>query len=270
MEHPSKLLKSLGISALKNFGQNFLLHTNSLDKLNRELTSSNRILEIGPGLGAVTELFVDRGFSISVCEKDRTLVKYLKEKFGERITVVEGDFLKVDVSIWREQKITQAVGNLPFNITTPIITRIVDDMEYIDTFLFGVQLDVAKKIVSEKGNSLAHYLKATGDAEIFSVMKKGSFFPVPGVDAGWVLWKRNPKVSNVRAFELILRGLFWGKRKNIHNSLSKNPFFSKSSVVDTASWPGKLESYPDKPLLKRRPDDLNFSEIKELCDYFIK
>jgi len=234
-----------------------------------ELSNAERVLEIGPGLGAVTEFFINRDFSISVCEKDRTLVKYLKEKFGERITVVEGDFLKVDGSIWKEQKVTQAIGNLPFNITTPIITKIVDDMPFVKTFLFGIQLDVAKKIILDKGNSLAHYLKVTGDTALFSVMKKGNFFPVPGVDAAWVIWNRNPKVDNVKAFELILRGLFWGKRKSIQNGLLKNPFFLTSTHVDTTSWFEKVEQFPDKDFLKRRPDDLTFLELKDLYNYLL-
>lgn len=281
MEHPSKLLKRIGISALKSLGQNFLLHTNSLTGAEKEIILDEKILEIGPGLGAVTDFFLTRGYSMVLCEKDRSLAAYLREKYSDKIRekkleVIESDFLKVDTEIWKKANVTQVVGNLPFYITAPIITRVAGNMPFVQRFLFGIQKDVADKITVPMGNSLALYLHSLGDTRIFGPMRKGNFFPVPKVDASWVFWNRNHKVAKIDEFEIILRSAFWGKRKSLLNSLLKNPFIQAEGMEDTNERFQKklkkvesVESDTVKVLLTKRADQLSFNDYLELYHYLV-
>ncbi|MES0488384.1 MAG: rRNA adenine dimethyltransferase family protein [Leptospirales bacterium] len=278
MEHPSKLLKRIGIPPLKSFGQNFLLHTNSLTGAEKEIIPEEKILEIGPGLGAVTEFFLTRGYSMILCEKDRSLAAFLREKYSNEIQngkleVMESDFLKMDISVWEKANVTQAVGNLPFYITAPILTRVAGKMPFVNRFLFGIQKDVADKITVPKGNSLALYLHSLGDAKVFAPMKKGNFYPVPKVDASWVVWTRNHKVEKIEQFEIILRSAFWGKRKSLQNSLLKNPFIQAEGLEQIRErFQSRLKEVEDdtiKILLTKRADQLEFADYLKLYHYLV-
>lgn len=259
MLHPSKILKSLGIPARKSFGQNFLVNTHTLETFIGEFQNDQPTLEIGPGLGAVTDFFLERGFKLYLSEKDKTLAAWLEQTYRGRLEVTCDDFLKVPESFWQERNITQVVGNLPFYITTPIFVRVTRDMPFVQTFVAGIQKDVAQKIVEPRGNSLSLFLHASGDLRYLADVKKSSFYPTPAVDGAWVLWRRNPKIDDIAAFEVFLRGAFWGKRKNLRNALGKNPFFREHEV--SAGW-GERVSLLEPALLDARPDQLDFEQIK--------
>ena len=140
MLHPSKLLKELGISPLKQLGQNFQVDVHSVENAAAQIPAGAVILEIGPGLGAWTEVFLGRGHKMILVEKDRTLAARLKDKFAgsEQVTVHEGDVLEFDLESAEFAEVTAAVGNLPFYVTSEILLRLIVDCPRLTHGLFGL------------------------------------------------------------------------------------------------------------------------------------
>jgi 16S rRNA (adenine1518-N6/adenine1519-N6)-dimethyltransferase len=261
--HPSKVLASLDQRALKSFGQNFLVSQSSLVSLEKHFDIKKPVLEIGPGLGAITEYLVNKKFTVVAIEKDPKLAVYLKDRFKEfqeSVEVINADFLELSPEFFKERGITQIMGNLPFYITSDILTKVISETN-VDVFVMGIQKEVGERLLKESGNSPALYVKANGDIVDHRVIGKNNFYPVPDVNAMWLTWKRNQKIENMNLFEVFLRGIFWGKRKNFFSVLLKNPFFEK--VPETQRWHKNIMLMQIE-LTKLRADQLSFEEIKDI------
>ncbi len=260
MNNPRKLLEELGLAARKSLGQNFLVNTSSLNKIEAEIAGFEKIIEIGPGLGAMTGYMLELGKQVIAYEKDRGLSAYLKEHFAEAdFSLEQGDFLEVSTEELQQTGARAIVGNLPFYITTPILQRVVLELLFVDVFIFGLQYDMAKRIAAGKGNSLALFLAATGELKLLNKLSRNSFYPIPEVDAAFMSWRREPRVKDIAGFELLLRGSFWGKRKSMRNCLLRNPHFQKSETG--LKWAGLIKNKEyDSELLNKRPDQLSLDE----------
>lgn len=260
MIHPSKVLSSLDLRALKSFGQNFLVSQSCLVSLEKYFDPEKPVLEIGPGLGAITEYLLNKGFNVIAVEKDPLLAQYLREQFQGKIKVENADFLELSPEFFRENNVTQIMGNLPFYITSDIIARVINENR-VQIFVMGIQKEVGERLLKDGGNSLSLFVKANGDIVEHRVISKNNFYPVPDVNAMWIIWKRNQKIENMKMFEVFLRGVFWGKRKSFLNALLKNPFFEK--VPETQAWHKNILMMQDD-LGKLRADQLSFEEIREI------
>jgi 16S rRNA (adenine1518-N6/adenine1519-N6)-dimethyltransferase len=268
MLHPSKLLKELGISPLKQLGQNFQVDVHAIGNAAANIPANAVILEICPGLGAWTEVFLARGHRMILVEKDRTLAARLRETFSDnvRVQVHEGDVLQCDLSSPDFQPASAAIGNLPFYVTSEILLRLIVECQHITHGLFGIQLEVAERIASGKGSSLAIALGAQGKLFIAGKISRNSFFPVPNVDAAILGFERST-AANRPHLRALLKAAFWGKRKTLASALRKNPFWHKQA--ETAAWAQRLESAPDdlQPLLAQRADELSVADFQRLYDY---
>lgn len=268
MLHPSKLLKELGISPLKQLGQNFQVDVHSVENAAAQIPAGAVILEIGPGLGAWTEVFLGHGHKMILVEKDRTLAARLKDKFAgsEQVTVHEGDVLEFDLESAEFAEVTAAVGNLPFYVTSEILLRLIVDCPRLTHGLFGIQLEVAERIASGKGSSLAIALGAQGKLFIAGKISRNSFYPVPNVDAAILGFERSA-TANRPHLRALLKAAFWGKRKTLASALRKNPFWPEQA--ETVSWPERLMHAPPalQPLLTQRADELSVTDFQRLYDY---
>lgn len=268
MLHPSKLLKELGISPLKQLGQNFQVDVHAVQNAAPRIPPGAVILEIGPGLGAWTEVFLARGHRMVLVEKDRTLAARLRGRFAddERIRVHEGDILEFDLNSPGVCDATAAVGNLPFYITSDILLRLVVDCPRIAHGLFGIQLEVAERIASGKGSSLAIALGAQGRLSIAGRISRNSFFPVPNVDAAILAFERRANTSRPH-LRALLKAAFWGKRKTLASALRRNPFWSETAEI--SAWPRRLAKAPQQlqALLANRADELSVPDFERLYDY---
>lgn len=279
MSHPAEILKQKNLAPLKKFGQNFLVNTHSLDTVAESLDKHLVTLEIGPGLGAVTKFLLEKNFQLHSCEIDRSFASYMQETFGERLlSIIQADFLKTDSVYWQKKNIRQVVGNLPFYITTPILQKIVKDLPFIDKAVFGVQWEFAERICGEKNNSgsnsLEIFLNSCGQTKLLAKIKRNSFYPPPAVDAAWFSWQRDTSFGYIDETEKLLRGAFWGKRKNLLNSFLKNPFWEKDE--QTKKWRASLSATEQKNipqnirmLLQRRPDQLSAKEYQDILFFFL-
>lgn len=268
MLHPSKILKELGISALKHLGQNFQVDTHVVANAAPLIPQDAKVLEIGPGLGAWTEIFHARGHEMVLVEKDRTLARRLTELYQSdtRMTVIEGDFLELDATAEPVCSCTAAVGNLPFYVTSDLLLRIIVDSPRITHAIFGVQLEVAERLASARGSSLAIALGAQGKIKIAGKISRHSFFPAPNVDAAMIGFERIQ--GKERPYlRLLLKAAFWGKRKALGTALRKNPFWQTEAAAQ--HWGHRLTNIPGDlaELLEKRADDLSVADFCALYDY---
>lgn len=268
MIHPSKILKELGISALKHLGQNFQVDTHVVANAAGFIPAGATVLEIGPGLGAWTEIFHARGHSMVLVEKDRTLAKRLSEIYqsDSRVTVIEGDFLELDIHREPLSHCAAAVGNLPFYVTSELLLRIIVDSPRITHGIFGVQLEVAERLAAAKGSSLAIALAAQGKIKIAGKISRHSFFPAPNVDAAMISFERVTGTARPH-LRTLLKAAFWGKRKALGTALKKNPFWEADAVAQ--NWNGRLAAAPPAftALLEKRADDLDVADFCLLYDF---
>jgi 16S rRNA (adenine1518-N6/adenine1519-N6)-dimethyltransferase len=267
LKHPSQVLQGLGLKARKSFGQNFLTSQSSLQGFEKIISPHTNILEIGPGLGSITEWLTQQNYTVKVIEKDRLLAKYLTEAFTS-VKVIEKDALQVELADINDCSF--AIGNLPFQITAPCMQKTILSWSNLKGALWGLQYEVARKLASHKGNSLALLLQSTGTVRFIRKISRNSFFPVPAVDGGWVYWERNLKTrANANLIEILLRGLFWGKRKKILTIVQKNPHWCKHP--DSLEWQDRYLSAPKVFRGKYdsvRPDTLDVTDIHNFMSQF--
>lgn len=268
MPHPSKLLKELGISPLKKLGQNFQIDVHVVANAAAHIPAKATIVEIGPGLGAWTHVFLERGHKMLLVEKDRTLALRLQEQFAgdTRIQIFAGDILALDLHSPPFSSVTAAVGNLPFYATSEILLKVIVDCLHISHALLGIQLEVAERIAAGRGSSLAIALGAQGKLSIAGKISRKSFYPEPQVDAAILSFTRlaSKERPHLRA---LLKAAFWGKRKTLGTALRKNPFWS--DFPETTAWQHRLEALPPKlaPLLAQRADALSVADFLQLYDF---
>ena len=270
MLHPSKLLKELELTPKKSLSQNFLINTHSLNGAEDHFKKDQPILEIGAGLGAVTEYFIQQGFKMFVCEKDPRLASYLEEAYKDRFQILNGDFLKIPADLWKKYFISQCVSNLPFHLTTDMLICLTLKMSFIQRALLGVQLEFAKSLLNkEKSSSLSILIRTLGKIKTHKKIKKTSFFPRPKFDACWIFWERDQLTENLELFEKLLKAAYWGKRKSLINSLKRNPFFTPKDTY-SSKWLRKLDQTRDSEildLLQHRADSLVHLDYIKLFHY---
>lgn len=277
MRHPAIVLKELNASARKSLGQNFLLQTHSTEKALEDFFSNEEwekeaFLEIGPGLGSISRFLIEKTSlkdplnRVFFCEYDRIFVPYLIATFeipAKQIT--QGDFLEISADEWRQKNIANIIGNLPYYITSPILTKIIKEMPFIKKIFAGVQWDYAQKIKEEKFTSITAFLKTMGEIKKTVKITRSNFYPQPKVDAAWIAWERNPKIDEnlLDEYEIFLRGLFWAKRKTLLNSIIHNPHYNQYQISN--HWKDNAQKDLLQSMYKyQRSEDLKLQEIIDL------
>lgn len=218
--------------ARKRFGQNFLhdpvIIQRIVDVINPQ--EQDHIVEIGPGKGALTELILQRVGKLDVIEIDRDLVKTLTASIGndKRLNIHEADALKLDLSQFSHTNL-RIVGNLPYNISTPLLFHLLTYKDCIKDMLFMLQKEVVNRICAEPGSKqygrLTIMLQCYCDVESLFTIKPGAFSPSPKVDSAIVkltpLAKPRYELSDHECLKVIVREAFSQRRKTIRNALKK-------------------------------------------------
>lgn len=221
----------------RKFGQNFL--DDAMARLIVEDLKANNetpILEIGPGHGAMTVHLLKIGAPLTAIEIDEQCVEILKKKFENNplFEIENIDFLKFDLDSWLLSHSTPWItGNLPYNVSTGIISNILPKIHKTLGFMGMVQLEVAERLCATPSNSaygsLSVYLSSFANAKILRKIGPEHFTPKPNVDSATVLItpKENPLNAPKEFFDFV-RQSFAQKRKRLANSLSKN--YSKAEI----------------------------------------
>ncbi|MBM7623926.1 16S rRNA (adenine(1518)-N(6)/adenine(1519)-N(6))-dimethyltransferase RsmA [Sporohalobacter salinus] len=271
-----KILKQNGIQLKKSLGQNFLVDQNIIDKIvaSANLTSDDHVIEIGPGIGSLTQRLAEEAKEVWAIELDDRFIEILDENLNsyDNINFIQADALEYNF----RQLLTKlngesvkVVANLPYYITTPIIMRLLEDKLPFEQIVVMVQKEVAERIVAtpEDGKqygSLSLAVRYYSQPEITGIVPRTVFMPQPKVDSAIVKMKiRQQPAVEIKDEELlfkVIQAAFQQRRKTIRNSLSKAANLDlKRNLVDEALNQAGIES-------RRRGEKLNLERFALLSN----
>lgn len=217
----------------KSFGQNFIKDKTIIDKIvsSSDIKEDSLVIEIGPGAGALTTKLVEKAKQVVAYEIDTRLQEHLLETFQDKknITFIFEDFLnrnvKKDISSYKYRHL-YVIANLPYYITTPIITKLIDEQLDLDKMVVMVQKEVgdrfSAKVGSKEYNSLTVYLNYYFNIKKLFLVSKNVFVPKPNVDSVIVSLEKKEHLAELKDKELffkLVRDSFQFKRKNLRNNL---------------------------------------------------
>lgn len=264
---PSELrvfLESLHIRPKKGLSQNFLIDGNIIRKIvdAADLQPDDIVLEIGPGPGALTEALLDKGVHVIAVEKDNTLANALERlrKPDSRFEIFCEDILEFPLEqlqkyVKERQKI-KVIANLPYHVTTPILTHLIEHHELFSTLIIMVQDEVARRFVAKPKtsdySSLTIFLSFFSDPKYLFTVSENCFYPVPKVKSAVVALhlKQPTKVSDQKKFFSVVRTAFMHRRKMLRASL--RDLYSSEYIVNTLT---ALKLNP-----QARPEELSLDE----------
>jgi 16S rRNA (adenine1518-N6/adenine1519-N6)-dimethyltransferase len=227
----------------KRFGQNFLQDENILNKIVKEINpqQDDLIIEIGPGYGALTQKLNSLTENLIAVEIDNGLAEELKLKFPN-LRLINEDFLETNLSqLLTDGKKLRVVGNIPYNITSPILFKLIENNKLIKDAVFMVQLEVAKRMTSSRGTKdygiLAVVLKYFTETELCFKISPNVFYPKPKVFSALIhihFKKMQQSDEEQKMFIAIVKAAFGNRRKTLKNSFSNSIFheidFSNSGI----------------------------------------
>lgn len=262
----------------KKFGQNFLIDEGIVNKIVREagVTKDDFVLEIGPGIGTMTQLLCEQAGGVAAVEIDTNLIPILKETLAEydNVTIINEDILKVDIKKLAEEKNggkpIKVVANLPYYITTPIIMGLFESNVPIDSITVMVQKEVADRMQVGPGTkdygALSLAVQYYSKPQVVINVPPECFIPRPNVGSAVIRltrYKEPPvKVKDEKLMFKLIRASFNQRRKTLANGLNNSPEINFSKEEITAA----IESLHKGPSI--RGEALTLSEFAALSDYF--
>jgi len=254
------------IYPLKRFGQNYLVDKNIIKKIIEEFKpdSEDVVLEIGPGTGALTAELVNKVKRFVAVEIDKRAVKQLKEKFPS-LEIINKDFLEVNLSEFvNKNKKLRIIGNIPYNITSPILFKLINERKFVEDALLMVQYEVAKRITAEKGTKdygiLSVLLNYFAQTKLCFKISPNVFYPKPKVYSAIIKIKfseEEQKEIDDDLFIKVVKAAFGNRRKVLKNSLS-NSIFRTINFTNNESLTN---------LLARRAEDLSIKDFVQLYEF---
>jgi len=214
-----------GLGMQKKFGQNFLINPETRQALVRALdaVSGDEVWEIGPGLGAMTSLLLEKGLKVRAFEIDAGFIRVLKCVYGgvENFSLVEGDVMKT----WRTEKTAPyLLGNLPYNIAASLLADMIEEGRLFTRIVVTVQKEVALRMAASAGSpdysSFSLLCASAYRVKPLMLIRPSSFYPQPNVDSMGVLLENKNSAPYPPVYFPLVRALFASRRKTIKNNLS--------------------------------------------------
>ena len=272
------VLERHGFTFKKSFGQNFLTDTNILQKIvdTAEIDDQVNVIEIGPGIGALTEFLAERAAEVMAFEIDHRLVPILADTLRDfdNVTVVNEDILKVDLAqhiqnFKNPDLPIKVVANLPYYITTPILMHLIESGIPFSEFVVMMQKEVADRISAQPNTkaygSLSIAVQYYMTAKVAFIVPRTVFVPAPNVDSAILKMVRRPEpavaVEDEKFFFKVSKASFTHRRKTLWNNLTG--YFGKSEEVKD-----KLTKALDQASLSPsvRGEALSLAEFASLAD----
>lgn len=247
------------LKPLKRFGQNYLVDKNTVQKIVNQFSPNedDSIIEIGPGKGALTILLSQRVKNYKAIEIDRRVIDDLKLSFPT-VEFINADFLEISLSELAKNQKLRVIGNIPYNITSPIIFKLIEEREFVSDALMMVQYEVAKRITGNPRTKdygiLSVLTNYFADTEFCFKIPPTVFYPKPNVDSAIVAFKfgkSTPDDVDDKLFVKVVKAAFGNRRKTLKNSLSNNAF-------------GNLDLTAFQFDLTRRAEELTIEQFVEL------
>lgn len=225
------IVKTFGIHMSKKLGQNFLIDGNVVDGIvsAAKVLEGEPILEIGPGIGTLTQGLAEAGAEVTAVELDRRLIEVLGktlEGYGN-VKVIHGDILKIDISREINKEKYKVVANLPYYITTPIIMKFLEERLPVELLVTMVQKEVAQRMVAKPGGkdygALSVAVQYYTEPEIMFIVPPQAFIPAPAVESAVIRCtvRSAPPVELVseKMFFRVVKAAFAQRRKTLANGL---------------------------------------------------
>ena len=243
-----EIIQKYGFAFQKRFGQNFLVDTHVLERIIRAagLTKEDMVLEIGPGIGTMTQYLAENAGRVVAVEIDSNLIPILKETLQayDNVTVLNEDILKVDIRALAEEynggRPIKVVANLPYYITTPIIMGLFESQVPIDNITVMVQKEVAERMQAGPGTkdygALSLAVQYYAEPYIVANVPPNCFIPRPNVGSAVIRLTRHQempvKVRDEKLMFSLIRASFNQRRKTLQNGLSNSAelSFSKEEI----------------------------------------
>ena len=263
--------------AKKNLGQNFLIDENAINLIieNADIQPDDIVLEIGAGLGFVTEQAARLAKKVYAVEIDKAAIEELKKLPFDNIEIIENDILKTDISKYAAQQKLKIIANIPYYITSPILAHLLGEIDdennknrnSISQIILMVQYEVARRICATPKNknkeygSLSILCNFYSDTEYIKKIGARSFFPAPKVNSALVklVVRENPlvEISDYTHLRKVIKSAFSQRRKNLKNCLLSGGF-SKDNIQKTLSKLGWDENI--------RGEKLSISDFANLSE----
>ena len=252
-----EVLQKYGFVFQKRFGQNFLIDTHVLDRIIQasEITKDDFVLEIGPGIGTMTQYLADSAREVTAVEIDDALIPILKDTLKEwdNVNVIHGDILKTDIRKIADEKNQgrpiKVVANLPYYITTPIIMGLFESHVPVDSITVMVQKEVADRMQTGPGSkdygALSLAVQYYAKPEIVANVPPNCFMPRPKVGSAVIRLTRhqNPPVTakDEKLMFQMIRASFNQRRKTLVNGLNHSPemTLTKEQITKAVEGLGK-------------------------------
>lgn len=269
-----QIIKEQNFAVQKKYGQNFLVDTNILEGIVNaaEITKDDVVLEIGPGMGSLTQYLLEAAKEVIAVEVDKMLIPILKDNLKEydNLTLIHGDVLKLDLDEILKGQRVKVVANLPYYITTPIVMELLEKQENIESITVMVQKEVAQRMREGPGSksygALSLAVQFYSKPEIVLNVSKHCFLPKPDVDSAVIkldIYKKEERPVQAKDAEFmfcLIRAAFNQRRKTLLNALSNDAGtkIPKEKTLEALSKMGKSESI--------RGEALTLQEFAELSD----
>ena len=275
------IIKKYDFNFQKKFGQNFLIDTHVLDKIWAEsgLKENDLAIEIGPGIGALTQYLANAAKAVVAIEIDKNLLPILDETLADykNTSIINADFLKIDLENlidecrqkYGEFENIRIVANLPYYITTPIIMNVLESHTHIDSITVMIQKEVADRMQASPGTkdygALSLAVQYYSNPYVVAFVPPNCFIPRPKVGSSVIrldIYKDKPiKTVDEKLMFQIIRAGFNQRRKTLVNSLAnfEGLKLSKERIIQALSLLGKSE--------KIRGETLSLEEFAQLAEY---
>ena len=241
------------VKAKKYLGQHFLkdknIAKNIVDGLSVDL---NYVLEIGPGMGVLTQFLIEKNYPLSVVEIDSESVEYLKQNFDE-LNIIEGDFLALDLQKFGNN--IGVIGNFPYNISTQILFKVFENRNIVSEMVGMFQKEVADRVISPPGSKvygiLSVLLQAFYDTKKILIVEPGAFHPPPKVRSMVIRLSRDSTkklACDEQLFVKIVKATFNQRRKTIRNSIK--------NIISDSNFQSEF--------LSKRPEQLFVNDFVKL------
>lgn len=255
-----EIINKYGFAFQKKFGQNFLIDSNILENIVSAagITKDDFVLEIGPGIGTMTQYLCEAAKQVVAVEIDKMLIPILQDTLSEydNVEVINEDVLKVDIKSLAEEKNggrpIKVVANLPYYITTPIIMGLFESKVPIDSITIMVQKEVADRMQTGPGSkdygALSLAVQYYADAKVVLNVSANCFMPRPNVDSAVIKLTRHTQqivsVADEGLMFRIIRASFNQRRKTLVNGLknSSELDFTKEQITNAIKAIGKDEN----------------------------
>ena len=267
-----EILKKHGFTFKKSLGQNFLIDSNILNRIvdGAGVDETVGVIEIGPGIGSLTEALAKKAKKVISFEIDGRLLPILAETLADynNVEIINNDILKVDVDNIIAEKMSDCdkimvVANLPYYITTPILTHLIENTEKIDGYVVMMQQEVANRLNAKVGtkdyNSLTILLNYYTDVEYLCTVPKKVFVPAPNVESAVVkiMTKEKKEFEVDQKFFKFVRSCFVQRRKTLLNNLISSYGKDKKQDLQASCFNSEIEA-------TRRSETLTLTEFYNL------